>query len=412
MNRISRINESLVNGVLLGTIAMSGSIFILLAYLHRVLDVNQYADFATFWSIAAGLLVGLNAPLETLGLSVSKVDKRIHLKDFLHIERLGFRQTVVLLSVISVLAFLLRNKLPVRYESFLVCLAVVGVGYTLIYGSRGFLLARGLTRQYGFLMAGEGLFRIALCLVFASIWRVTGVTAALAVAAVTLMVGIAHRRQVIHFSELTESPSTLVRHRDLILLTISSICFLGLANAEPVAAYFLGDANWTGSLLNALTIARGPLMFVAVLQALVIPTVIRNRSADRLVSGGLTLRQILIYSSVMVSIFAVLFSMFGNQIIDILYGCCSVIGWHQLLLLSLTPACYVVGVLGQSILVVVQDFKAIAAIWIGGVISFSCGLFLPIEPVMRIIFSGFISGLALVALFVARIAYLLKVKVI
>lgn len=397
-----------LNGVFFGTGFLAVSIFIMLAILHRHLNVQQYADFATFWSIVSGIIAGVNAPLETTGVALTRGDKRIFKSDVIRLEKISIRQDLLLASALALVAIVVSEKLPVRYESIMFCLAAVLVGYSMTYAGRGFLIAKGATGLYGGLMSAEGILRIALILVFANAWRLTAVTSAVAVGVAALASGFTHRKLVHDKAVFDLKAQSEISRRKLTLLTISSMSFLGLANAEPIAAYFIGDAAWTGDILNALTLARSPLLFVAVLQALVIPTVIHNRSGKRAQPNQLKLRMIVFGSGTFIGVFSIFFTFFGNELIDFLYGGRSELSEFYLLLLVLSPACLLIAMVAQSILIVINDLEWIASMWVLGLGAFIIGLFIPLSPVSRIIVSGFLSGLVLVAAFVSRTAYLIK----
>jgi O-antigen/teichoic acid export membrane protein len=175
----------------------------------------------------------------------------------------------------------------------------------------------------------------------------------------------------------------------LLLLNLGPFVVQYLAGAQAAAA---------GVFLNALTLSRIPIMLGPVLQARLVPSVVAILSREqfptllKLIGKGV---RTLIIGGV---IFVGTFSLFGNKVIDVLFGGTTKLNHLDLALLAIPTVLYLFAVTFQSVLVALKQTRSIAKAWSTGLGFYFLALLIPVDAILKVEIAGVIAMLAVVTL--------------
>ena len=251
-------------------------------------------------------------------------------------------------------------------------------------------------------MSLESLLRILLALLLIAVIGAGGSSVALAVSMAALAVGALSYYSVRFHIELKIRGSNLSLKNTgtFTPLLIASMATLLLLNLGPFVVQYLAGAQAAaaGVFLNALTLSRIPIMLGPVLQARLVPSVVAILSREqfptlfKLIGRGV---RTLIIGGV---IFVVTFSLFGNMVIDVLFGGTTKLNHLDLALLAVPTVLYLFAVTFQSVLVALKQTKSIAKAWSVGLSSYFLALMIPVDAILKVEIAGVIAMLAVVAL--------------
>jgi O-antigen/teichoic acid export membrane protein len=241
-----------------------------------------------------------------------------------------------------------------------------------------------------------------LALLLIAVIGAGGSSVALAVALAALLVGALSYYSVRFHIDLKVRVSSLSFKNTgtFTPLLIASMATLLLLNLGPFVVQYLAGAQAAaaGVFLNALTLSRIPIMLGPVLQARLVPSVVAILSRKefptliKLIGKGV---RTLIIGGV---IFVMTFSLFGNMVIDVLFGGTTRLNHLDLALLAVPTVLYLFAVTFQSVLVALKQTKSIARAWSVGLGSYFLALLIPVDAILKVEIAGVIAMLAVVTL--------------
>ena len=387
--------------VLIGIGALALGSYLLLAITSRALSPHEYSMFAAFWSVVMGLILGATAPLETFGLGTTSIneDKLQIDRQFVDAIRLVF--SILLICILLILPWSVPRVFDGHW-SFLIATVLTLVGFVFTYSARGILIVEHKSSKYAQLMSLESLLRILLALLLIAVIGAAGSSVALAVALAAVITGALSYYSVRFHLELKVRVSSL-RFKNTGTFTpllVASMATLLLLNLGPFVVQYLAGAQAAaaGVFLNALTLSRIPIMLGPVLQARLVPSVVAILSREKfptlfkLIGKGL---RILLVGGL---IFVVTFSLFGNLVIDLLFGGATKLNHLDLALLAIPTVLYLFAVTFQSVLVALKETRSIAKAWSAGLGFYFLALLIPVDAILKVEIAGVIAMLAVVAL--------------
>ena len=387
--------------VLIGIGALALGSYLLLAITSRALSPHEYSMFAAFWSVVMGLILGATAPLETFGLGTTSINE-----DKLQIDRQFVDAIRLVFSILFIcILLILPWSVPRVFDghwSFLIATVLTLVGFVFTYSARGILIVEHKSSKYAQLMSLESLLRILLALLLIAVIGAAGSSVALAVALAAVITGALSYYSVRFHLELKVRVSSL-RFKNTGTFTpllVASMATLLLLNLGPFVVQYLAGAQAAaaGVFLNALTLSRIPIMLGPVLQARLVPSVVAILSREKfptlfkLIGKGL---RILLVGGL---IFVVTFSLFGNLVIDLLFGGTTKLNHLDLALLAIPTVLYLFAVTFQSVLVALKETRSIAKAWSAGLGFYFLALLIPVDAILKVEIAGVIAMLAVVAL--------------
>ncbi|WP_139185872.1 lipopolysaccharide biosynthesis protein [Sanguibacter gelidistatuariae] len=267
--------------------------YALLAIIGRLLTPNDFGLFVSYW----GVLFGLASSLSTIEQEAARQSAEGDIRGSAPIGKVA-----VAASIIAVLAAAVTLIPPVAGRlygdshsklGFLVLLAVLG--FSMQFMVRGLLVGSGKIRSYGALVITEASVRLVALL---AIWLTVGVTLGTAAAAVAVgaYAWLGWARNARRNTSTPPPPhrgpqlwrAPFRRAGSLMFAAALTACII-TGYPTMVAAFSGGPLGPEGgTVFAALTASRVPLLFVAPLQALAVPAIVRWRLDD---APGLNARQ-------------------------------------------------------------------------------------------------------------------------
>jgi O-antigen/teichoic acid export membrane protein len=397
--------------VLIGIGALALGSYVLLAVTSRALSPHEYSMFAAYWSVVMGLILGATAPLETFGLSTTTVSQnRLNVdRQFIDAVKLVF------ISALIAILVLLPWSVPRVFDghwSFLFATMLTLVGFLLTYSSRGVLIVEHRSSKYAQLMSVESILRIVFAFALITLIGAGGSSVSLAVSLAALLVGLASYYSVrSHVSLKINWKNSDIRNTDTFRpLLVASLATLLLLNLGPFVVQALAgaEAAAAGIFLNALTLSRLPIMLGPVLQARLVPSVTAILSREefptlrKLIGNGL--RGMIIGGAMFITGFA----LFGDTIINTLFGGKTTLDHLDLALLAIPTFLYLLAVAFQSVLVALKKTKKIAKAWVIGLFAYLLALLLPNNPILKVEVAGVIAMSTVVILLFSQLSREMK----
>jgi O-antigen/teichoic acid export membrane protein len=251
-------------------------------------------------------------------------------------------------------------------------------------------------------MSLESLLRIGFTATFIWLIGAGGSSVALGVSIAAIVVGglsYISIRQHIALKYLAVKNSSR-KSRNFVPLLVASLVPLLVLNLGPFVVQFLAgaEAATAGIFLNALTLSRIPIMLGPVLQARLIPSVTSILSREEfptlrkligkgmweLIIGGLT--------------FVIGFALFGDIVINTLFGGKTNLNHLDLALLAIPTFLYLLAIAFQSVLVALKETKTIAKAWVLGLFAYLFSLLIPITAILKVEVAGVIAMSTVVTL--------------
>ena len=387
--------------VLIGIGALALGSYLLLAITSRALSPHEYSMFAAFWSVVMGLILGATAPLETFGLGTTSINEEKLQIDRQFVDAIKLVFSIVLICILLILPWSVPRVFDGHW-SFLIATVLALVGFVFTYGARGILIIEHKSSRYAQLMSLESLLRILLALLLIAVMGAGGSSVALAVSLAAVLVGgLSYLSVRLHFKLSARSNRFNFKNTGTFTpLLIASMATLLLLNLGPFVVQYLAGAQAAaaGVFLNALTLSRIPILLGPVLQARLVPSVVAILSRElfpslvKLIGKGL---RTLIFGG---AVFIVTFSLFGNLVIDVLFGGNTKLNHLDLGLLALPTVLYLFAVTFQSVLVALKLTKSIAKAWTVGLGIYFLALLIPVGAILKVEIAGVIAMLAVVTL--------------
>jgi O-antigen/teichoic acid export membrane protein len=397
--------------VLLGIGALALGSYVLLAATSRALSPHEYSLFAAYWSVVMGLILGATNPLETFGLGSTHVNKNELTIDRQFVDAFKLVLVVALIAILVLLPWTVPRVFDGHW-SFLIATVLTLIGFLLTYSSRGILIVEHRSARYAQLMSAESLLRILFAIALISMIGAGGSSASLAVSLAALLVGLASYYSVrSHISLKVNWKNASVKNTQTFRpLLVASLATLLLLNLGPFVVQFLAgaEAAAAGIFLNALTLSRVPIMLGPVLQARLVPSVSAILSREefptlrKLIGKGL--RGLIIGGAIFVTGFA----MFGDTVIDILFGGNTTLDHLDLALLAIPTFLYLLAIAFQSVLVALKETKKIAKAWVIGLMAYLLALLLPSEAILKVEVAGVVAMSTVVILLFSQLSSAMK----
>jgi O-antigen/teichoic acid export membrane protein len=397
--------------VLIGIVALALGSYVLLAVTSRALSPHEYSLFAAYWSVVMGLILGATNPLETFGLGSTHVNKNELTIDRQFVDAFKLVLVVALIAILVLLPWTVPRVFDGHW-SFLIATVLTLIGFLLTYSSRGILIVEHRSARYAQLMSAESLLRILFAIALITLIGAGGSSASLAVSLAALVVGLASYYSVrSHISLKVNWKNASVKNTQTFRpLLVASLATLLLLNLGPFVVQFLAgaEAAAAGIFLNALTLSRVPIMLGPVLQARLVPSVAAILSREEFPTLGKLIGKGLRGLIIGGAIFVTGFAMFGDTVINILFGGNTTLDYLDLALLAIPTFLYLLAIAFQSVLVALKETRKIAKAWVIGLLAYLLALLLPSEAILKVEVAGVIAMSTVVILLFSQLSRAMK----
>ena len=374
----------------------------------RVLEPEQYAQLAAFWSLVFAVLAGAFTPLELEGTrAVSAHDAwgqpvRPVIKQ---LALVAVVLTGVLLVALALASTLLADALFGGDTTYVILLACVAVGFSVTYLGRGLFAGRRRFGWYGAMLSGEGVVRFmaALALVVAGVASGPGIAAAVALGAGVIAVATTVLvASVVRSSPVAAVPPTLEGAAqappaagvtaNFWSLLIASMAAQALNNAGPITVQALGDdPQLTGGLLAAFILVRVPVMFISALQTGFVPELVAAIRRGGTSEVRSLLRSIVTRVAAVGALAVVTAGVAGPLVVGFFFGPGYQLMGVDFAVLTLATVAFVLASMLQAALVALGRHRVVAAAWVSGLVLSGAMLLLPL-PLLRQVEAGYVIG--------------------
>ena len=387
MSQQSSKIKRLVAALPSGTIPIGVGLFVngLVTFVFLKLSAVAIEDsheryLTTLWFLTFTLAPGLLLPLEQeLGRAISA--RRHHGQGSLPVVQ----RAAVLASVLIGVAMTAALALGPLYmeaafadsKAMLIIFAMSLPTYAAYYLFRGVLSGSHSFNSYGWLLAGEGILRIALCMVLMGLdlKHESYYAGTLVVAPLITLLIIAYRERKIlepgpqaQWSELTNA---------LGLLILGQLLAQFLMNAAPLAVSYFTH-NVSDPIVKAsathysygFLIARVPLYLFAAVQAALLPKLSRLVAAGRNADFNHGMKQLCLLIAGVTAIFTVGAGLLGPKVISTLYGPDYKLSHETFVLLGLACGAFMLATAFAQGLIAIAAYKDVVVSWLAGVIVF------------------------------------------
>ncbi|MBD7979278.1 MULTISPECIES: polysaccharide biosynthesis protein [Oerskovia] len=285
MSLLQRARTSGILGVGSAVAVSSVAGYLLLAVVGRTLTTSEFALFMSFWGLLFGLASSMSM-VEQEAARQSAGGEKDHSAPILRVALAAgaIATTVAALTLLPAVSVRLYG----HAESGMGVLVVIAtLGFAAQFMVRGLLIGADDIRGYAGLVVAEPTSRL---LVLAVVWLTVGVTLGSAAAAVAVgafawigWVGPARRllrRTQVQAGFGVRSWLDPLRRAGSLMLGAALTAALITGYTTMVTAFSGGAPGAAGgAVFAALTVSRLPLLFVAPLQALAVPTILRWQQA-------------------------------------------------------------------------------------------------------------------------------------
>lgn len=374
---------------------------------------KEFEPITSLWFTTFALAPGFFLPLEqelgralahrrAIGQGTRPVVRKIVL--------LGAGLTALVVLVIAAASQLLADSLFDGNMFMVLALVLAFSAYAPAHLARGICSGSGRFREYGIILASDGVVRIVLCIALA----VVGITAAgaygLAVAVSPLFaVGYVCIRGGLH-TEDGPPASWIEVTPNLGWLLLGSIFAASLLNAGPIAASLLADDDQAALVTQfsyGVLLARIPLFLFQAVQAALLPRLSRlaaRGELDEFRSGLKKLMYVVLVVGVVGTSGAFLL---GPWVIEIVYD--AELSGRTLALLTFSSACYMLALATALAVIALKGHALVALGWGIGAATFVVATYLGGEEVFRRIEIGLLaSSIAAMVSFAIALRYKLQ----
>lgn len=257
--------------------------YLLLAIVGRTLSTADFGLFMSFWGMLFGLASSLSMIEQEAARQSAGGDEKGHAPIAqVTLAAAALAATVAGITLIPAVSARLYGPGQGLMGLFVL---VAAVGFSAQFMVRGLLIGSGQIRSYGGIVIAEAATRLVLLV---GIWLTVGITLGTAAGAVTAgafawLAWIRPARRITHEVESAVDPAHhswfgSLRRASGLMLAAALTAAMITGYATMVTAFSGGTPGPEGgSVFAALTVSRVPLLFVAPLQALAVPTIIRWR---------------------------------------------------------------------------------------------------------------------------------------
>lgn len=380
----------------LGASALTGSIFasallgyVLLAVIARALTPDAYAQFQVAWAVLFGVASTLSVIEQDVSRAQASADARGQEREATTLQTavvatgwLGVVGAVVLLSGLGSRLF---GDLPAAVTAAVV---VATCGFIPQFTVRGVLVGRRQLGAYSLVILAEPLLRLAglgIALLLAA--HVAGFVGAVAAGSFAWLVVLRSAGRYLGGPREAAWSSLCAR---VGLLGVGTAAAAALITGYPaLVKAVLGTSVGLGTVFAVITASRIPLIFIAPLQAVTVPTVVRLIEAGRVAR----LRRVLALGGIATVGLALagyaVGWLIGPWVVTVLFGpqYIAARAWVG----AVAAATVVLGAqqLAAACLIALQRYVALALVWCVGIGASVGALWVSSDPV-----SAVIAGLA------------------
>jgi O-antigen/teichoic acid export membrane protein len=355
--------------------------FVLLTFLENNLSTVEYGEFAAFWSLVMGLIMGVTYPLETHGLSLKNLN---YTKAEATKREYDGLKTVMAATLVVLIIFspIYIDRVFQGKWLYLAALTITLVSFSTIYAARARMLNHYKFNTYASLMSLEGFLRILFVILTLYFSTSTGINSALAISFAAGIVALWSSANV--NLNLLKIISEKVHFRfSIFKLVLGNLIIILVLNIGP---FFIHAYDQSGELsgreLNALTIARIPVFLGPVIQSILIPRFQTIHNVEKNTNYNFLKRAIRIATVISIS-WILIFGVFGKQIVELLFGNGSTSVNSNFYLLAGITGSYIVLMVLQSFFVSINKSKKVTNALVFGLLVALTSLALPFEIVLR-----------------------------
>lgn len=399
LNSDSQPNDEIARRVtihlLVGSTVLAAGSYLLLYHLSRKLSVDEYSQFAAFWSILTGVVIGITSPLETFSLSVTRTTSGGTKID---IALLSAIKKVFTLGSIGLFIFFpwLAPRVFDDSWNYFLAVYVSFLGFIIIYSSRGILVAEARTKAYATIMSVETLLRLALAIFLTWAFSPLGhvASSSLALAAVisgSLSLKSVKKQVLANFIGGIKLARTNIRcaeprNTQFLPILVASLSALIMLNFGPFALQYLSgpEISSAGFFLNALLIARIPIFIGPILQARIIPKTVNFLGQNQFFILKSFIKYNVFKLIITGLVFTTLFVLMGNAVIRIFFVSTFQFENFDLVLIAAPTVLYLSAIVFQSILVAGKRSSSILKAWSGGLAIYLIVFFADLEPLQKV----------------------------
>ena len=374
---------------------------------------EEFEPITSLWFTTFALAPGFFLPLEQeLGRALA------HRRAIGHGTRpvvrklvlLGAGLTTLVVFVIAAASQILADSLFEGNKFMVLALVLAFSAYAPAHLARGICSGSGRFREYGIILASDGVVRILLCVSLA----VIGVTAAgaygLAVAISPLFaVGYVYVRGGLRTNDGPPASWGEVTP-NLGWLLLGSGFAASLLNAGPIAASLLTDSDQAAQVTQfsyGVLLARIPLFLFQAVQAALLPRLSRLAARGELNEFRSGLKRLMYIVIVVGAVGTSGAFLLGPWMIEIVYDA-SLTG-RTLALLALSSACYMVALATAQAVIALKGHAFVALGWGIGVATFVVATYWGGEDVFRRVEVGLLaSSIAAMTSFAIALRYKLQ----
>jgi O-antigen/teichoic acid export membrane protein len=361
--------------VAIGLVVAGLSAYIFLSAANSALGKQNFVPISQLWFVTFILAPGFFLPMEQeLGRALAH--RRALGQGSLPVVKKALLLGLILIGAITVVILALSKFLVDEvfhgYWALLFALILGFVAYASSHFTRGLCSGSGRFGSYGFLLGGEGAFRILLCAALTAV----GVDA---VGWWGLLVGIPAIFAVLitvvraHGFDLQDGPPSSWGEitPNLGWLLCGSVLAAALLNAGPIAANLLASDSQkelVSEFSYAVLIARVPLFLFQAVQAALLPKLARLAAQGALVEfrqGFFKLLRVVLAVGALGTVGAFLL---GPLVGEILFN--ETISRRTFTLLAISSALYMVAVACAQALIALHGHSRVAMGWAVGMAAF------------------------------------------
>ncbi|MEJ7844080.1 MAG: lipopolysaccharide biosynthesis protein [Acidimicrobiales bacterium] len=413
-----------------GLVVNGVTAYVFLALSARVLGPEAYAPLSVLWALVFLAGPGCFLPLEQ-EVSRALAERRAQGLGSGPVLRtaamLGAGMAVVLVALTLAFSGPLLEHLfddqPLLLAGFILAL----VGYCAGHLARGAYSGQGRFRPYAVYIGGEGIFRVAGCILFAVLgvasagWYGVAVGVAPLAAVAVSVIG---QRDVFRSTPPVEpreglgaadgavdpapSPSGRSPVRELsgalAALFVGSLLAQGLVNAGPLAVELLGnesDDAEAGRFLAGLVIARVPLFLFQAVQAALLPKLSGLAGAGRFEEFRGGLRRLLVVTGALGASATVGAFALGPPVVQLMFGAEFELDHRTLGLLALSCGVYMFALALAQAVIALGGHRQVAVAWALSIVTFVLVTWLAADDLFLRVELGLVAGATVAAVTLA-----------
>lgn len=368
--------------------------------------------FATF-ALAPGFFLPLEQELgralahrRAIGQGTGPVVRKIVL--------LGIMLTALVAAVIGIASPLIANSYFDGDWFMVLALVLAFAAYAPAHLARGICSGSGRFKEYGIIMASDGVVRIVLCIALALIGIKAAGAYGLAVALAPLFAVL----YVYRIGGLATEPGPPASWGEVTpnlgWLLLGSVFAASLLNAGPIAASLLANDDQDTLVTHfgyGVLLARIPLFLFQAVQAALLPRLSRLAARGELTEfrSGLRRLMIVVFGVGVVGTSGAF--ILGPWAIEVVYD--ASLSGRTLALLAFSSACYMVALATAQAVIALKGHALVSVGWGIGVVTFVLATWLSSDELFRRIEIGLLaSSIAAMASFAVALRHKLRSGVI